>query len=45
LTKINVDAVMSKNLGQAAATAVARDEDSNYLGASVLVVKGRDGEL
>ena len=38
LAKINVDAAMSKNSGQAAAAAVARDEDGNYLGASVLVV-------
>jgi hypothetical protein len=32
LAKINVDAVMLKNSGQAAAAAVARDEDGNYLG-------------
>jgi ribonuclease HI len=32
---------MSKNLGQAAAAAVARDEDGNYLGASVLVMAGQ----
>jgi hypothetical protein len=47
LAKINVDATMSKNLGQAAAAAaaaaVARDEDGNYLGASVLVAAGQFG--
>jgi ribonuclease HI len=37
LAKINVLAAMSKNSGQAAAAAVARDEDGDYLGASVLV--------
>ena len=41
LAKINVDAAMSKNSGQAAAAAVARDEDGNYLGASVLVAAGQ----
>jgi ribonuclease HI len=38
LAKINVLAAMLKNSCQAVAAAVARDEDGNYLGASVLVV-------
>jgi hypothetical protein len=41
LAKINVDVAMSKNSCQAAATAMACDEDGNYLGASVLVMAGQ----
>ena len=41
LAKINVNTTMSKNSGQAVAATVARDEDGNYLGASVLVVAGQ----
>jgi hypothetical protein len=43
LAKINVDAAMSKNSGQAAAVAVARDDVGNYLGSSALVVEGHTG--
>jgi hypothetical protein len=41
LAKINVDAAMSKNSGQAAEVVVACDEDGNYLGAFVLVMAGQ----
>ena len=38
--KINVDAAISKNSRKASAGAVARDEDGNFLGASLLVLEG-----
>ncbi|TVU25361.1 hypothetical protein EJB05_27854, partial [Eragrostis curvula] len=40
MTKINVDAAISKNSGIAAAAAIARDETGVFQGASVLVVSG-----
>jgi ribonuclease HI len=36
----NVDAAISKNSSKASATAVSRDEEGNFLGASVLVLEG-----
>lgn len=38
--KINEEAAMSKNSGQAATVAVARDENGLYLGASAMVLEG-----
>ena len=38
--KVNVDAAIFKNSSKASATAVARDEDGNFLGASALDLEG-----
>ena len=38
--KINVDAAISKNMGRAAAAAVARDGTGAFQGASVLITQG-----
>jgi hypothetical protein len=40
VTKINVDAAISKNTGLASAAAVARDEMGTFLGASSIVMAG-----
>ena len=40
LAKINVDGAMAKTSDLSVATAVARDEAGNFLGASVLVLEG-----
>jgi hypothetical protein len=40
LSKINVDATVSKNSGQGALAAVARSTEGVFLGASVVVVQG-----
>jgi ribonuclease HI len=39
-TKINTDAAISKDSGRGAATAIARDEVGNFMGASALVIAG-----
>ena len=40
VSKINVDATLSKNSSRASAAAVARDEAGNFLGASVVMMLG-----
>jgi phage tail sheath gpL-like len=40
VTKINVDAAISKNTGRAAAAAIARDVAGIFQGASVLIIQG-----
>lgn len=40
VTKINVDAAISKNTGRAVAEAIARDGAGNFQGASVLIIQG-----
>jgi hypothetical protein len=40
LAKINVDAAMAKASDLSVASAVARDEAGNFLGASVLLLEG-----
>jgi len=40
VSKINVDAALSKNSSRASAAAVARDEAGNFLGASVVMMLG-----
>jgi hypothetical protein len=40
MSKVNVDATLSKNLGFCSATAIARDANGRFLGASALVLEG-----
>jgi hypothetical protein len=40
VTKVNVDAAISKNMGRASVVAIARDQTGNFLGASSVVLDG-----
>lgn len=40
MTKVNVDAAISKNMGRASVVAIARDQTDNFLGASSVVLDG-----
>lgn len=40
MTKVNVDAAISKNMGRASVVAIARDQTGNFLGASSVVLDG-----
>jgi hypothetical protein len=40
MIKVNVDAVLRKNIGRGAVAAVARDHDGRFMGASTLIYPG-----